>query len=87
MGEKRSDKEMQSVFIDADAFVRIYDPKDAHHAQALQISRQLYERNAKVLSSFFVLAEAATVISQTPSFRMQDIFWKKAWQALWFYLI
>ena len=52
------------VFIDADAFVGLYVADDAHYKEAARIALILHEARVEVTTSFFVLGEAATVISQ-----------------------
>ena len=54
----------KKVFIDADAFVGLYVADDVHHKEAARIAEFLHGTHAEIATSFFVLGEASTVISQ-----------------------
>lgn len=58
-------KEVKTVFIDADAFVALYYPNDPHHKKAKEIRNDVWELDLS--TSYFVLGEATTVISQHKS--------------------
>ena len=60
------------VFIDADAFVALYYPKDPHYAKALSISNAIKDMDG--YTSYFVLGEAATVISKYTSLQNASVF-------------
>jgi hypothetical protein len=51
------------VLIDSDAFVGWMMALDAHHKQARQIFRRLKERQSRLVTTSFVVAETVTVLS------------------------
>lgn len=61
----RSDKAIKRVFIDADAFVALYYDEDPHYNKAQEIRDAIWK--LELATSYFVLGEATTVISQYTS--------------------
>lgn len=55
---------MSKVFIDADAFVAIWDKKDSNHKKVLFLVTKLDELEIKVFTSDFAFGEVITIISQ-----------------------
>ena len=51
------------VFIDSDAFVGRFYPRDPHHQQCERIFRELEAKQVSLATSSFVVVETATVLS------------------------
>lgn len=56
--------ETKKIFVDADAFVSIFNTKDGSHKKALLISNYLRTQNILLVTSNLAVGEAITVISQ-----------------------
>jgi len=65
------------VFVDADAFVGLTIPTDAHHKTAVSLVKVLKDKKAQLFTSSDVLKEAATVISQRGSHKAAVEFLRK----------
>lgn len=65
------------VFVDADAFVGLTVPTDAHHKGAVSLVKVLKDKKAQLFTSSDVLKEAATVISQRGSHKAAVEFLRK----------
>lgn len=55
---------MDTIFIDADAFVALLRKSDSNHKKALKLQKFIELQEAEVFTSSFALGEAITVISQ-----------------------
>jgi predicted nucleic acid-binding protein len=51
------------ILIDSDAFVGRINPDDAHHERANRIFQVLAEKKVRLVTTSFVVAETATVLS------------------------
>lgn len=65
------------VFVDADAFVGLTVPTDAHHETAVSLVKILKNKKAQLFTSSDVLKEAATVISQRGNHKAAVEFLRK----------
>jgi predicted nucleic acid-binding protein len=62
LGDHKRNNQFQ-VLIDSDAFVGWMVERDAHHQQARHIFHQLKERQSRLVTTSFVVAETVTVLS------------------------
>jgi predicted nucleic acid-binding protein len=51
------------VLVDSDAFVSLLIQKDAHHAETSRLFSELAKKKIRLVTSSFVIAETATVLS------------------------
>jgi len=56
--------ESESVFVDSNFFVALFNPSDTLHKQALLAASRLDDQNIPVILSNFVFLEVVTVLSQ-----------------------
>ncbi|MBU2591923.1 MAG: PIN domain-containing protein [Patescibacteria group bacterium] len=52
------------VFVDANFFVALFNPKDSLHKEAIRISRKLKKYKKELVVSNFIFLEVVTVVSQ-----------------------
>jgi len=68
------------IFIDADAFVALANPKDSNHKKALRLSRAIKFQKTEVFVSSFAIGEAITVISQKIGLNKAFVFGIQAYE-------
>lgn len=56
--------ENESIFIDTNVWVALFNPGDALHEQARNVASSLHSGNFELVSSNYVLAECFTVIAK-----------------------
>lgn len=62
LGDLKKNNQFE-ILVDSDAFVGLMVEFDAHHKRAREVFRRLEEREAHVVTTSFVVAETATVLS------------------------
>ena len=62
------------ILVDSDAFVGRINPNDAHHERANRIFQAFAEKKTRLVTTSFVVAETATVLSHRASQSLARVF-------------